>query len=143
LSLNILGNVILALGSEKNEFVPFRASKLTRLLQETLSGNFKTSLIVNCSPHSSNYEETISTLRFAKRAKSIKNLRFGSKSAGYQLLTYIEYLKNQLRLANEEITKLKGNTVEMIEIELPNVNITFIKLYYIIFIYSLKIIQIM
>jgi kinesin family protein 5 len=53
--------------------VPYRDSKLTRILQESLGGNSRTTLIINCSPSSYNEAETISTLRFGVRAKSIKN----------------------------------------------------------------------
>lgn len=72
LSLSALGNVIKAL-SEKRPHVPYRDSKLTRILQETLGGNFKTSLITTCSPQQSHYEETVSTLSFALRAKTVSN----------------------------------------------------------------------
>lgn len=53
--------------------VPYRDSKLTRILQESLGGNSRTTLIINCSPSSYNEAETLSTLRFGIRAKSIKN----------------------------------------------------------------------
>ncbi len=72
LSLTYLGNCIHAL-TRGSAHIPYRDSKLTRLLQESLGGNYKTSLIVTSSIHSSNVSETISTLNFAKRAKHIKN----------------------------------------------------------------------
>lgn len=53
--------------------IPYRDSKLTRILQESLGGNSRTTLIINCSPSSYNEPETLSTLRFGIRAKSIKN----------------------------------------------------------------------
>jgi len=53
--------------------IPYRDSKLTRILQESLGGNSRTTLIINCSPSSYNEAETLSTLRFGIRAKSIKN----------------------------------------------------------------------
>ena len=53
--------------------VPYRDSKLTRILQESLGGNSKTSLIITCSPAKYNLEETLSTLRFGARAKRVKN----------------------------------------------------------------------
>ena len=71
LSLSTLGNVIHAL-THKSEHIPYRDSKLTRLLKESLGGNYKTSLIVTCSPHSYNLDEVISSLLFAKRVKTIK-----------------------------------------------------------------------
>uniref|UniRef100_A0A8C8H6R4 Kinesin motor domain-containing protein n=1 Tax=Oncorhynchus tshawytscha TaxID=74940 RepID=A0A8C8H6R4_ONCTS len=70
-----LGNVISALGDEskKGTFVPYRDSKLTRLLQDSLGGNSHTLMIACVSPADSNIEETINTLRYADRARKIKN----------------------------------------------------------------------
>jgi kinesin family protein 5 len=64
LSLSALGNVIHAL-TLAQDHIPYRDSKLTRLLQESLGGNYKTTLIVACSPHPSNWEDTMNTLKFA------------------------------------------------------------------------------
>ncbi|KAK9452750.1 P-loop containing nucleoside triphosphate hydrolase protein [Dipodascopsis uninucleata] len=72
-SLSALGMVINALTDGKSTHIPYRDSKLTRILQESLGGNSRTTLIVNCSPSSYNDQETLSTLRFGVRAKSIKN----------------------------------------------------------------------
>lgn len=72
LSLSALGNVISAL-SEGSKHIPYRDSKLTRLLQDSLGGNSKTMMIAAISPADYNYEETLSTLRYANRAKNIKN----------------------------------------------------------------------
>ena len=71
LSLSMLGHVIHQL-SQGASHIPYRDSKLTRLLQESLGGNFKTRLLVACSPHIRNLEESISTLKFAQRAKTVK-----------------------------------------------------------------------
>ncbi|XP_018427640.1 PREDICTED: chromosome-associated kinesin KIF4A [Nanorana parkeri] len=70
-----LGNVISALGDEskKGGFVPYRDSKLTRLLQDSLGGNSHTLMIACVSPADSNMEETLNTLRYADRARKIKN----------------------------------------------------------------------
>ncbi|XP_071614186.1 chromosome-associated kinesin KIF4A isoform X1 [Heliangelus exortis] len=70
-----LGNVISALGEEnkKGGFVPYRDSKLTRLLQDSLGGNSHTLMIACVSPADSNMEETLNTLRYADRARKIKN----------------------------------------------------------------------
>ena len=73
LSLSALMNVITSLVDGKSKHVPYRDSKLTRLLQDSLGGNVKTCMIANISPSSSSYEETLSTLRYADRAKRIKN----------------------------------------------------------------------
>ncbi|CAL1704434.1 unnamed protein product [Somion occarium] len=72
-SLSALGMVINALTDSKAKHIPYRDSKLTRILQESLGGNSRTTLIINCSPSSYNEAETLSTLRFGIRAKSIKN----------------------------------------------------------------------
>jgi kinesin family protein 5 len=61
--------VIKALTDGTSTHVPYRDSKLTRILQESLGGNSKTSLIITCSPALFNKEETIGTLKFGKRAK--------------------------------------------------------------------------
>ena len=73
LSLRALGNVISALVDGKTHHIPYRDSKLTRLLQDSLGGNTKTIMIAAVSPASDNYEETLSTLRYASRAKFIQN----------------------------------------------------------------------
>ena len=73
LSLSALGNVISALVSGKSRHVPYRDSKLTRILQDSLGGNTKTVMIANAGPAEYNYDETISTLRYSSRAKKIKN----------------------------------------------------------------------
>ncbi|VDK77376.1 unnamed protein product [Dibothriocephalus latus] len=73
LSLSALGNVISALVDANTKHVPYRDSKLTRLLQDSLGGNTKTLMIACLSPADNNYEESLSTLRYANRAKNIKN----------------------------------------------------------------------
>jgi len=73
LSLSALGNVISALVDGKSQHIPYRDSKLTRLLQDSLGGNTKTVMCANCGPAGYNYDETVSTLRYANRAKNIKN----------------------------------------------------------------------
>ena len=73
LSLSILGNVISALVTGKSGFVPYRESKLTMLLADSLGGNTKTVMIANVGPADYNYDESINTLWYASRAKKIKN----------------------------------------------------------------------
>ena len=72
-SLSTLGMVINALTDKKSTHIPYRDSKLTRILSESLGGNSKTCLVITCSPHPYNDQETISTMRFGSRARSIKN----------------------------------------------------------------------
>lgn len=67
-----LGNVISALADDA-KYVPYRDSKLTRLLQDSLGGNSQTLMLACVSPSDSNYQETVNTLRYADRAKNIKN----------------------------------------------------------------------
>ncbi|MBN3275945.1 KIF3B protein, partial [Polyodon spathula] len=73
LSLSALGNVISALVDGKSTHIPYRDSKLTRLLQDSLGGNARTVMVANVGPASYNVEETLTTLRYANRAKNIKN----------------------------------------------------------------------
>ncbi|KAK0083695.1 hypothetical protein PV325_008389 [Microctonus aethiopoides] len=72
-SLLALGNVISALADGSKTHIPYRDSKLTRILQESLGGNARTTIIICCSPASFNESETKSALNFGNRAKSIKN----------------------------------------------------------------------
>ena len=71
-SLMVLGMVINAL-TEGAQHIPYRDSKLTRVLQESIGGNSQTTLIVTCTSNGLNQSESLSTLRFGQRAKLIKN----------------------------------------------------------------------
>ena len=78
MSLTVLGQCISTLadhasGKGKGKIVPYRDSALTRILQTALGGNAKTIMICALSPSFMNYEETLGTLRYADRAKKIKN----------------------------------------------------------------------
>eukprot|EP00049_Salpingoeca_infusionum_P003562 m.67899 g.67899 ORF g.67899 m.67899 type:complete len:1053 (-) comp12180_c0_seq1:499-3657(-) len=97
-SLSALGNVIAALAkkaaSKKGDvFVPYNNSVLTRLLKNALGGNSKTVMVAALSPADINYEETLSTLRFADRAKQIKNAAVVNESPTDRL---IRELKEQV-----------------------------------------------
>uniref|UniRef100_F7CS27 Kinesin-like protein n=1 Tax=Xenopus tropicalis TaxID=8364 RepID=F7CS27_XENTR len=72
-SLSALGNVISALAEGSKGYVPYRDSKMTRILQDSLGGNCRTTMFICCSPSSYNDAETKSTLMFGQRAKTIKN----------------------------------------------------------------------
>ncbi|XP_013384616.1 kinesin-like protein KIF3A isoform X3 [Lingula anatina] len=106
LSLSTLGNVISALVDGKSTHIPYRNSKLTRLLQDSLGGNSKTVMIANCGPVDYNYDETISTLRYANRAKNIKNsakINEDPKDAQLRRLQQeMEELKKQLEEGDYE-----------------------------------------
>ncbi|XP_054273348.1 kinesin-like protein KIF3A [Macrosteles quadrilineatus] len=100
LSLSTLGNVISALVDGKCTHIPYRNSKLTRILQDSLGGNSKTVMVAAVGPANYNYDETISTLRYANRAKNICNrarINEDPKDALLrQLQLEIEVLRQQL-----------------------------------------------
>ena len=73
LSLSTLGLVIKSLVDAKSKHIPYRDSQLTRMLQDSLGGNTKTVMIANVGPSGYNFDETLSTLRYANSAKNIKN----------------------------------------------------------------------
>mmetsp|Transcript_59294 Transcript_59294/g.94120 ORF Transcript_59294/g.94120 Transcript_59294/m.94120 type:complete len:1093 (+) Transcript_59294:45-3323(+) len=105
-SLSALGNVIEKLadkasGKGKNVVIPYRDSKLTRLLQNALGGSSKTVMICAISPASSNHEETLGTLRYADRAKKIKNVAVINESAQDKMI-------RELKEENEKLKKLMG-----------------------------------
>eukprot|EP01091_Cochliopodium_minus_P001063 TRINITY_DN1093_c0_g1_i2.p1 TRINITY_DN1093_c0_g1~~TRINITY_DN1093_c0_g1_i2.p1 ORF type:complete len:956 (-),score=362.75 TRINITY_DN1093_c0_g1_i2:31-2898(-) len=107
-SLSALGNVINALTEGgTNKHIPYRDSKLTRILQESLGGNSKTTLIINCSPSSYNYDETVSTLRFGNRAKSIKNTPKQNKQRSVEELTVaLEHAEGTISKLNILVSSL-------------------------------------
>ncbi|CAG9328770.1 unnamed protein product [Blepharisma stoltei] len=108
LSLSALGNVIHALISN-SDHIPYRDSKLTRLLQESLGGNYKTTLIVACSPSPRSQEETLNTLKFAMRAKNIQNkVSINFKNSPDSINLIIEQLKLELSSARSEIQMLRA-----------------------------------
>lgn len=105
-SLLTLGRVISAL-VDKGSHIPYRESKLTRLLQDSLGGRTKTCIVATVSPTKSNMEETLSTLDYALRAKSIKNkpeVNAHLTKAGLlkEYLGDIERLKAELHATREK-----------------------------------------
>ena len=87
-SLLILGNCIQSLTSPNSKFVSYRDSKLTRILQESLGGNAKTSLIVTISPSGYNSEETLSALNFGLRAMKVQNKPVINRAQDYQAMCF-------------------------------------------------------
>lgn len=106
-SLSALGNVINTLvevsRSGKKLFVPYRNSKLTRVLQESLGGNSLCSMLATCSPANINFSETLSTLKYASRAKSIKVQAKKNETS------------SQIAQLNEEIANLKKKLMEQVD----------------------------
>ena len=90
-----LGNVISALTDEgkKDKHIPYRDSKLTRILQDSLGGNSRTTMIACVSPAESNYEESLNSIKYASRARNIKNKAVVNRDANSVL---IDSLKQQI-----------------------------------------------
>ena len=105
-SLLALANCINALGdkAKKGFFVPYRDSKLTRLLKDSLGGNCRTVMIANISPSGSQFEETINTLKYANRAKNIKTKQVANKKLVAIHIAEYKSIINDLR---NEIDLLK------------------------------------
>lgn len=106
-SLSALGMVINSLTDGKSFHIPYRDSKLTRILSESLGGNAKTCLIITCSPSSYNEAETLSTLRFGARAKMIKNKPKVNK---IESVKELKGIISQLQTKIKELEKIIGNS---------------------------------
>jgi kinesin family member 5 len=107
-SLSTLGKVINSLTDGKSTHIPYRESKLTRILSESLGGNARTALIITCSPSVYNDMETISTLRFGTAARNIKNKPKVNKE-----LTVAEMKK--LLAKSEKIIQVRSYRVKILE----------------------------
>ena len=141
LSLTILSQVIHALsniemkGGVENDRgstpIPYRDSKLTRLLQSSLGGNSKTSLIIHVSPHIDNIDESMSTLEFGKRTKLVKNkaTRRIQKSAA-QLEDELSKLRGEYNLLLESVNsgEIKRNPELLHSVSFTSANITYEKM---------------
>ncbi|KAK7410465.1 hypothetical protein VNO78_01265 [Psophocarpus tetragonolobus] len=111
-----LGNVISALGDEKKRkeggHVPYRDSKLTRLLQDSLGGNSKTVMIACVSPADTNAEETLNTLKYANRARNIQNKAIINRDPG---AAQVQTMRNHIEQLQAELQFYKGDTSGPIE----------------------------
>lgn len=129
LSLTCLALVIRALTDDKSSHVPYRNSKLTRLLSSSLGGNSKTLLLACISPAKASLEETLSTLRFASRAKKIKNKATINEDTSDALLRQyqqqIKDLKSQLDNKSESV---ETSVVEINSTEKNDTNLDQLKL---------------
>jgi kinesin family protein 5 len=105
-SLSCLGNVIFALTEKGREHIPYRDSKLTFLLQDSLGGNSKTCIVCTATPSVTCYSETVNTLKFAKRAKEIRNIpKLNRSDSPVNLQRIIEQL--QKRISELELERVK------------------------------------
>ncbi|KAG0746554.1 hypothetical protein G6F16_005409 [Rhizopus arrhizus] len=122
-----LGNVISALGDEarKMTHIPYRDSKLTRLLQDSLGGNSQTLMLACVSPADTNFQETLSTLKYANRARNIKNRvcvnqEFtGSSAEVGQLKALVSKLRieiAELRAGQQPAEKIKEMTAQIVQL---------------------------
>lgn len=105
-SLLALGNCINALGDRANRgaYVPFRDSKLTRLLKDSLGGNCRTTMIATCTPTETSLEETVNTLKYANRAKNIQlSIAQNVSSVSHHIAQYTQIISD----LRAEISQLK------------------------------------
>lgn len=108
-SLLALGNCINALGEKGNKgnFVPYRDSKLTRLLKDSLGGNCRTVMIANISACENSFEETLNTLKYANRAKNIKTeAKRNVLNVNYHISEYVQLINNlrgEIKILKEQI----------------------------------------
>ncbi|KAL3097852.1 hypothetical protein niasHS_000587 [Heterodera schachtii] len=101
-SLSALGKVIAALSEKRgSQFVPYRDSVLTWLLKENLGGNSRTTMIATVSPAADNYEETLSTLRFADRAKRIRTHAVINEDPNAKVIRELREEVERLRQLNQ------------------------------------------
>ncbi|CAK9869214.1 unnamed protein product [Sphagnum jensenii] len=109
-SLSTLGLVIMILvdvANGKQRHVPYRDSKLTFLLQDSLGGNSKTTVIATVSPSNSNAAETLSTLKFAQRAKFIRNNAVINEDASGDIAA----LQREIQQLKEEVSRLRRRSI--------------------------------
>ena len=123
-SLMTLGMVINSL-TEGAKHIPYRDSKLTRVLQESLGGNSMTNLVITCSPNFMNQSETMSTLRFGQRAKLIKNkvvantqqsvkeLLIKLKKAEEKIASLEKIIQGKSGEINIDLKNIKNNNIEI------------------------------
>lgn len=111
-SLSCLGNVIFALTEKGREHIPYRDSKLTFLLQDSLGGNSKTCIVCTATPSITCYSETVNTLKFAKRAKEIRNIpKLNRSDSPINLQRTIEQLQKRVSELELELSLKKTEPV--------------------------------
>ena len=118
-SLSTLGNVITALTTTKGRtHIPYRDSKLTRILEDSLGGNCKTTMMAMISPSNDAFSESLSTLKFATRAKKIKNKARINEDVDQRAL--LRKYEQELRRLRAELEAKSKNVVDkgkLLEVE--------------------------
>lgn len=117
-----LGNVISALGDDKKRgkvHVPYRDSKLTRMLQDSLGGNSRTLMLTCVSPADVNFEETLNALKYANRARNIKNKAVVNRDEGSMLTLE---LQRQVQMLQAEIHRLRNPGLSDSELNFDSVD---------------------
>ena len=115
-SLMTLGMVINSL-TEGAKHIPYRDSKLTRVLQESLGGNSMTNLVITCSPNFMNQSETMSTLRFGQRAKLIKNkVVANTQQSVKELMIKLKKAEERIMML-EKVIQGKGGNINIENID--------------------------
>jgi Skp family chaperone for outer membrane proteins len=112
-SLTCLGNVIAALSDPKHprSHIPYRDSKLTRILEDSLGGNCKTTMMAMISPALDAFSESLSTLRFANRAKNIKNAPIINEDVGQKAL--LRKYEGELKKLRQELSQKSKHLTDM------------------------------
>jgi len=122
-SLSSLGNVIYALTEKSRDHIPYRDSKLTYLLQDSLGGNSKTILIATASPSIISYSETLNTLKFAKRAKEIKNTPIVNRNESHaNLIKTIEMQRKKIEELQRKYDDAQAIVSNIEKLETKNID---------------------
>ncbi|CAM6029514.1 unnamed protein product [Sphagnum balticum] len=123
-----LGNVISALGDDKKRrdggHVPYRDSKLTRLLQDSLGGNSRTVMIACVSPADSNTEETLNTLKYANRARNIQNKPMVNRDP---MAAEMQQMRQQLELMQAELLCARAGGPSSTEVQVMKQKIAWLE----------------
>ena len=109
-SLTTFGKVILALTSAGNLHVPYRDSKLTRILQGSLGGNCKTTMITAITPSQTSSAESLASLKFAFRAKNVKNFAVVNQDLSEQAL--LSAYEKEIKRLRRELEKSKASPAD-------------------------------
>jgi len=110
-SLTTLGKCIILLSNKKNTHIPFRESKLTRVLNDSIGGNSKTAMVVTLSPEISDLDETVASLNFGQRACKITNramINFSQETKGN-----IEIFRQEMEDKNLKINELEYENLDL------------------------------